>query len=91
MANNQLYIMLSFQSHASAIERLFTLFFSLGYVAFLILELIIVFENTIHHNLCYNPTRATVICVNIIFVALQGFLIFYYPRLKINIHSILDR
>ena len=78
------------QSHASAIERIFTMFFGLGYVAFLVLELITVLEKEPGSD-CYNPIRATVCCLNILFVALQGFLIFYYPRLKLNIQSILDR
>ena len=78
------------QSHASAIERIFAVFFALGYVAFLVLELITVVEKD-PGSACYNPIRATVCCLNIIFVALQGFLIYYYPRLKLNIRSILDR
>ena len=78
------------QSHASAIERIFAVFFALGYVAFLVLELITVVEKD-PGSACYNPIRATVCCLNVIFVALQGFLIYYYPRLKLNIRSILDR
>ena len=66
------------------------MFFGTGYVAFLVLELITVVEKEAGTP-CFNPTRATVCCLNIIFVVLQGFLIFYYPRLKLNIRSIFDR
>ena len=47
------------QSHASAIERIFTMFLGLGYVAFLVLELITVLEKE-PGSACYNPIRATV-------------------------------
>ena len=66
------------------------MFFGLGYIAFLVLEWITVIEKEAGSP-CYNPTRATVCCLNILFVALQAFLIFYYPRLKLETRSILDR
>ena len=66
------------------------MFFGLGYIAFLVLEWITVIEKEVGSP-CYNPTRATVCCLNILFVALQAFLIFYYPRLKLETRSILGR
>ena len=77
------------QSHASARERIFSTFFGLGYIAFLLLELILILEK--RESACYDPTKIALCCLNIVFVALQGSLIFYYPRLKLNTISNLDR
>ena len=77
------------QSHASARERIFSIFFGLGYIAFLLLELILILEK--RESACYDPTKIALCCLNIVFVALQGSLIFYYPRLKLNTISNLDR
>ena len=78
------------QSHASAILRIGTVIFAMGYVTFIALELITVIEEK-PDSLCYSPLRATVCCLNIMFVALQGFLIFYYPRLNLKINHVIDR
>ena len=78
------------QSHASAILRIGTIIFALGYVAFIALELITVVEEE-PGSPCHSPLKATVCCLNIIFVALQGFLVFYYPRLNLNINPVIDR
>ena len=78
------------QSHASAILRIGTIIFAIGYVAFIALELVTVVEQE-PGSRCYSPLKATVCCLNIIFVALQGFLIFYYPRLNLKINAVIDR
>ena len=78
------------QSHASAILRIGTVIFAMGYVAFIALELITVIEEE-PGSPCYSPLRATVCCLNIMFVALQGFLIFYYPRLNLKTNHVIDR
>ena len=78
------------QSHASAVLRIGTVFFAIGYLAFLFLELITVVEEE-PGSPCYNPLKAVVCCLNMVFVMLQGFLIFYYPRLNLNISPVIDR
>ena len=78
------------QSHASAILRIGTVIFAMGYVTFIALELVTVIEEK-PDSLCYSPLKATVCCLNIVFVVLQGFLIFYYPRLNLKTNHVIDR
>lgn len=78
------------QSHVCAVVRIGSVFFSIGYLAYLFLELITVVEEE-PGSPCYNPLRATVCCLNMAFVVLQSFLIFYYPRLNLSISPVIDR
>jgi len=78
------------KSHVCAVVRIGSVFFSIGYLVYLFLELITVAEEEAGSP-CYNPLRATVCCLNMTFVVLQGFLIFYYPRLNLSISPVIDR
>ena len=78
------------QSHVCAVVRIGSVFFSIGYLVYLFLELITVAEEEAGSP-CYNPLRATVCCLNMTFVVLQSFLIFYYPRLNLSISPVIDR
>ena len=78
------------QSHASIMVRAGAVLFALGYIAFIMLELI----TTLEHQPgapCYNPLKAASSFLNIVFVVLQGTLIVCYPRLNLHINGVIDR
>ena len=70
--------------------RFFAVVFGLGYLAYLVLELITVIELE-PDSPCHNPLKAASGFLNIIFVVLQGSLIVFYPRLNLNINAAIDR
>ena len=64
--------------------------FGLGYIAYLVLELITTIEQE-PDSPCHNPLKAVFGFLSIIFVVLQGSLIVFYPRLNLNINGVIDR
>ena len=62
--------------------------FGLCYIAFLTIELIAMWNRECK---CWARRNFVINFANIVFVVLQASLIVYYPRLNLNINSIVDR
>ena len=87
---SQTHFTLPYQSHASIMVRNGAVLFGLGYIVFLTVELITIFEYE-PGSPCYDPVRAASGILMIVFVVLQSSLIVFYPRLNLNINGVIDR
>ena len=76
------------QSYANVVVRQATVVFGLCYIAFLLIELVAMWNQNCD---CWARRNFVINFVNIIFVILQAFLIMYYPRLNLHINRYVDR
>ncbi len=78
------------QSHGSLATRLGALVFGLGSLAYLSLELL-AFARVPRQSRCFHPMAGANSSLALMFVLLQTLLVFFYPRLNLNICRPLDK
>eukprot|EP00095_Tigriopus_kingsejongensis_P008828 maker-scaffold280_size224562-snap-gene-0.11 protein:Tk08828 transcript:maker-scaffold280_size224562-snap-gene-0.11-mRNA-1 annotation:"protein otpl-8" len=86
---NKFRIVLNHKSHGCLPARIGIVFFGIGALMYLILELI-AFIQAKNSLQCYNSTDGANSVLGILFVILQAFLIFMYPRLNLDTFNFLD-
>lgn len=78
------------KSHGSLTIRFGAIVFGIGALVYLVLEMISFFEIS-YYSPCYHSTLGINTAASILFVVLQTYLIFVYPRLNLCTITILDR
>ena len=83
-------VLFCFQSHGSLTLRFGAVIFGLGTTVYLVLELIAFLEFE-SGSPCSHPILGVNVVFAMLFVFLQTYLIFVYPRLNLHINCAFDR
>lgn len=78
------------KSHGSVTVRFGAIIFGLGTFAYFFIELLDFVQHK-HDSPCYFPTIGANVVLALIFVFLQTFVIFMYPRLNLHSHTFFNR
>ena len=78
------------KSHGSVTVRFGAIVFGLGTFAYFLIELLDFLQHK-SHSPCYFVTIGVNTCLALLFVFLQTYVIFMYPRLNIMSHTFINR